>query len=84
MPKAQIAPFLAFTDHRIRIIPVSQDSGWERVESALAANDYAGAQKLLQSLPSGSAKWHLLASRTYDGLKDPAKSRLGGTAGDLD
>ncbi len=74
MPKAQIAPFLAFTDHRIRVISVSQDSAWERVERALAASDYEGAQKLLQSLPSGSAKWHLLASRAYDGLKDPARA----------
>lgn len=75
MPKAQIASFLAFTDHRIRIVPVAQqDPGWEQVERALAAGNYEAAQKLLQSLPSGSAKWHLLASRTYDGLKDPARA----------
>ncbi len=42
------------------------------IERRIATGDYRGALAALQSAPeTNSARWHLLASKAYDGVNDP-------------
>jgi tetratricopeptide (TPR) repeat protein len=45
---------------------------WTAVEQLVAQGRYAEAQTRLAQLPSASPRWHLLASKIFDGLGDPA------------
>ena len=77
MPRSSPIPFLEFTDHRIRIVGAAQSFqtiSWGPVVKALAARDFQEARRLLEKLPADSATWHLLSSRAYDGLDDPARA----------
>ncbi len=73
MPKSRPVPLLEFTDHRIRIVRVSETS-WAPVERAIAAGEFDRGRQLLQSIPTRGSKWLLLSSRIYDGLNDPARA----------
>lgn len=50
------------------------DTQFNRVEQALAHSDYQGALEYLAASDERNASWHLLASKAYDGLNDPAKA----------
>ena len=44
------------------------------IERALSAGNYRGALEQLSTFASRDARWHILASRAWDGLNDPAKA----------
>jgi tetratricopeptide (TPR) repeat protein len=44
------------------------------VESALSRGEYRAALEQLSNLQARNSRWHLLASKAYDGLNDPAKA----------
>src|SRR4051794_31403644 len=44
------------------------------VEQTLGRGDYARALDQLNSVENRDARWHLLASRAWDGLNDPGKA----------
>jgi tetratricopeptide (TPR) repeat protein len=68
MRRSSPAPYLTFVDHRIRVYPLPD------VEKLLGAGQYQQALAELDQLPSRTARWHLLRSKAYDGLHDPARA----------
>jgi len=44
------------------------------IEKLIAAGQYQRALRTLEKTPSSTARWHLLASKAYDGLNDPARA----------
>ncbi len=76
MPKSRAISPLTFTDHRIRVLPNAAEtkSQWEPIERAIALGDYVRARQLLDAVPDGGARRHLLASKISDGLNDPARA----------
>ena len=73
MPRVRPVPDLQFTDHRIRV-PASDSNDWTNIQSAVSAGEWHRARSLLERLPSKTAHWHILASKVFDGLKDPARA----------
>jgi tetratricopeptide (TPR) repeat protein len=49
-------------------------AGYANVESALSRGEYRVALEQLSKVQSRNSRWHLLASKAYDGLNDPAKA----------
>ncbi|MGH9661430.1 MAG: tetratricopeptide repeat protein [Bryobacteraceae bacterium] len=47
---------------------------WGAIEREVAAGRYAEALTQLEAEPERPARWHVLASRAYDGLNDPARA----------
>src|SRR6266568_763069 len=47
---------------------------WPGVEKMLAAGQYRAALAQLERSNEHPAAWHVLASKAYDGLKDPAQA----------
>jgi tetratricopeptide (TPR) repeat protein len=47
---------------------------WKDVEAMLARGHYRQALDRLSEASAKTARWHLLASKAYDGLEDPAKA----------
>src|SRR5437899_10542937 len=45
-----------------------------RVERLIAAGHYGNALEALQQNPARALRWHLLASKAYEGLNDPARA----------
>jgi tetratricopeptide (TPR) repeat protein len=68
MRRSSPAPYLTFVDHRIRVYPLPD------VEKLLGAGQYQQALAELDKLPSRTARWHLLRSKAYDGLHNPARA----------
>lgn len=50
------------------------DVRFEAVEQSLTFHRYRAALDQLSAVESRDSKWHLLASRAYDGLNDPMKA----------
>ena len=48
---------------------------WPAVEKMLAAGHYRAALASLEQAKDRPAAWHVLASKAYDGLNDPAAAR---------
>jgi tetratricopeptide (TPR) repeat protein len=44
------------------------------IEKLIAANDFRAALTDLERRPADSVQWHLLVSKSYDGLKDAARA----------
>src|SRR5712691_4401210 len=47
---------------------------WSAVEKMLAAGQYRAALADLEQVKDHPAAWHVLASKAYDGLNDPAQA----------
>src|SRR3712207_5053470 len=52
--------------------PLAAD--FREVEALLSRAEYGRAMERLSQATEKSAHWHLLASKAYDGLNDPAKA----------
>jgi len=74
MPRTRPVPDLTFTDHRIRVVRTAGPPDWAAIESALSSADWNRAQKLLELVPSRDARWHVLASKIFDGRRDAARA----------
>ena len=73
MPRVRPVPDLQFTDHRIRV-PSADSTDWTNIQSAISAGDWNRARSLLERMPAKTAGWHILASKAFDGLNDPARA----------
>lgn len=75
MRRSSPAPHLSFVDHRIRVFAAAAaQPDLPAVEKMLAAGQYRQALEVLKKAPVAGARWHLLASKAYDGLDDPARA----------
>ncbi len=69
MRRSSPAPYLSFVDHRIRVY-----EDFQAIEGMITAGEYRKALSALEKMPSSPARRHLLASKAYDGLDDPARA----------
>jgi tetratricopeptide (TPR) repeat protein len=74
MPRAQPVRDLLFTDHRIRVPGTAVPPEWTAIESAISAAGWSRAQLLLERVPSRGVRWHILASKVFDGKGDPSRA----------
>ncbi|HYM09494.1 MAG TPA: tetratricopeptide repeat protein [Bryobacterales bacterium] len=75
MRHASPAPYLTFTDHRIRVYPAAAAvADFPAVEKLIASGQYKEALAALEEMPPVSAQWHFLASKALDGLNQPRRA----------
>lgn len=53
---------------------VAPSSGLDGVEQSFTRGEYRAALDQLATFPARDGRWHLLASRAWDGLNEPAKA----------
>jgi superkiller protein 3 len=56
------------------LLAMPPDDPFRSIEKLIAAGQYSAALSALSKQPSSSFTWHLLASKAYDGLNDPARA----------
>jgi tetratricopeptide (TPR) repeat protein len=75
MRRSSPAPYLTFTDHRIRVYQAAAgDGSLAAVEKLLASEEYTKALEALKTIPASNARWHLLASKAFDGLRERGRA----------
>ena len=57
------------------LLLLAAQADFAAIERLIGTNDFCGALSALEGTPQpGSARWHLLASKAYDGLNDPERA----------